>query len=267
MHIRSRPKNTILARWQAASISRNMDELIFIYGVVKTHFCELGGANFGETIFNVPSVNDGSGLHPGVPEDDRLKVASLSNYHYLNKATDRLIDVAQALSQRGRADILFVIAGDMTLNRRLPGRLGEIGAGGGTLGDYAAERGVADYFLFLGHVKDPESVLNACGALVRVARTKDPWGRDVIEALSFGLPVVTISAGEGFVVDGRNGIVHDEFHPDRFAGALLQLADNQALRRSLGTAGKAEISQLCDGPSRAADMVRVWQTAWKSRAA
>jgi len=260
MHMRTRPDPTAFARWQAATISRDMDALVFIYDSVREHFHHLGGAADGTTIFNVPPPALAPDRHEKIPTDDRLKVAVLSHYH-VSRGTDRLVEVAGELAKKGRRDILFVVAGRTNLSRNVPGRAGELGRVSGRLEDYAAEQNVSDYFLFLGSVDRPERVLNACDVLARPARAGDTWSRDVIEALHAGLPVVAVSQDDGFVEGERNGLVQTEYDAEGFAGALIRLADDRDLVRRLGLAGRADIQRLCDGASRAADLVGVWQQA------
>ena len=129
-------------------------------------------------------------------------MACLSNFLW-ERGLDRLIAIAQSLQTRGRKDIRFVVAGDMTLPKYLAGKLGDIGRQGGSLADYAKFQGVADMFLFLGHVPDPERVLAAAGLLIKPTRESNPWGRDFIEALAAGKPVASFGTYSKFVEDGK----------------------------------------------------------------
>src|SRR5690606_3206493 len=145
----------------------------------------------GTVVYNVVAPPDDD-VPPddNVPRDGRFRVASLSNFAWV-RGTDRLIDVAEALAGLGRRDVLFVVAGDMTLRGRVRDRLGRTGAGA-TLAELARARGVSDMFLFLGHVANPEAVLVACDALIKPTRNSDPWGRDIIEALAAARPVISL---------------------------------------------------------------------------
>src|SRR5262245_2517772 len=166
MHIRNMPYDTVFGRHQARIVARSVDRLAFITENERDNFAKLAGRSVpGRVIYNVaePPVQE-TVLHPGVPRDGRFKVAVLSNYAWV-RGTDRVVDVAKALLSRGRRDIAFVMAGDMKLDRAAAGPLRALDWRGATLADYASARGVAEMFVFLGHVAEPESVLLACDAL------------------------------------------------------------------------------------------------------
>jgi glycosyltransferase involved in cell wall biosynthesis len=264
-HVRTRPEPTPFARWQARSIARSADHVVFITENEQRHFAALGAHPQASVIYNVPvQVPDAITPHPEVPVDDRLKVAALSNYSYM-RGVDRLVELAEELAKRGRRDILFVVAGDMKLDGSLPGGLGEVGAKGGTLEDFAARRGVAEYFLFLGHVNEPERVVLGCDLVAKLTREANPWGRDIIEALGLGRPVVTLGTWNKLVEHGRTGFIFPEFDGPSVVEGILRLADDRELCRRLGDAGRERIATLCNGPERAAQLLEVWQQARKPK--
>ncbi len=260
MHIRTNPVPTIFARWQMRTIGRVVDHIVFITENEKKRFLAFGGVPRASSIIhNIVSPPDGAVTpHPDVPDDDRFKLVSLSNYAWV-RGLDRLVGVAEALAAQGRRDVLFVMAGSMALTRSLPGELGAVGRAGGTLADYVARMGLAEMFLFLGHVAEPERVLAACHALVRPSRDNNPWGRDVLETMAAGKPVIATGADSTFVENGVTGWLRGEFDAASFAAEIARLADNRALATQLGAAGRARVLELCDGPSRAAELAAVWR--------
>ena len=147
----------------------------------------------------------------------------------------------------------------MRLHGSLPGELGVLSRKGATLKEYAAARGVADMFLFLGHVSEPERVLAGCNALARLSREDNPWGRDVIEALGAGRPVIATGSYDRFVESDATGILLPTFSADALADNILRLADDRALAARLGAAAQVRIEALCNGPARAADLAAVWR--------
>ena len=259
MHLRTNLQDTVFARWQERTIGRTMDHLVFITENERRTFESLGGRCEGTVIFNVASRGqDDAEPHPGVPRDERFKIACLSNYGW-NRGTDRVIEVAQVLSARARRDFLFVMAGDMRLPGSLSGDLGAIGRRGGDLADYAAKCGVADMFAFLGHVTRPQDVLNACNVLVKPTREKNPWGRDIIEALANSKPVFTVGEWDTFVTNGETGFMAPEFDAEAWASALIELAEDPALCTEMGRNGSERLLRLCNGAERAADLLNVWR--------
>jgi glycosyltransferase involved in cell wall biosynthesis len=261
MHIRTRPPDNILARWQARQILKTMDHLVFITENEQEWLARLAGEATGTVIYNArPDTGRGPEAHPSIPLDGRFKIASLSNFSW-PRGVDRLVDIAVELEARGNKDVLFVLAGDMHLQKNLPGRLGELGLKGATLADYANECGVVDSFLFLGHVPDPENVLFSCDVLVKPTREDNPWGRDIIESLHFGRPVITIGTWGVFVINGETGLLHAKFDAAAMAEDIIKLSDDRILCKSIGTAGQTLIANLCSPKERAADLLGVWQRA------
>ena len=95
----------------------------------------------------------------------RLKILCLSNFSW-KRGLDRLVDIAAELSRMGRRNVLFVMAGTMDLKGPLPGLLGDIKRRGGACADYVAARGLAEMFMFLGHLPEIDSALDSCDLVI-----------------------------------------------------------------------------------------------------
>ena len=262
MHIRTMLHDGLFARCQSRTIVRSTKACVFITENEQRNMRRLGGSpRAGNVIYNVVVPADTAiAAHPALVSDGRAMIACLGNYAWI-RGIDRLVDVAAAIATEGRRDILFVVAGDMRVKDRKSPALREIARLGGSLADYAEARGVADMFVFLGHVAEPERVLAGCDMLVRPSREANPWGRDVLEAMAAGLPVVTIGSYDRFVEDGVTGVLQTDYQPARLAKALIDLADDPVRRKALGDAARARVFSLCDGSSRAADLLAVWRQA------
>ena len=268
MHMRTIVVPGAFARWQARSIARSADQIVFITENEHEAWERLGlRTPTPRVIYNIAVALPAEvSPHPAVPSDNRLRVACLSNYAWI-RGVDRLVEIAAELKSRGRTDVLFVVAGDMRLHGSLRGALGRIKSRGGTLADYAASNRVGDMFAFLGRVDEPERVLASCDIVARPSRGNNPWGRETLEALAAGKPVVCTGVYRRFVENGVTGIVSPDYDCAAFADAIIRLADDPALRHRLGTAGRRRVATLCDGPARAEDLRAVWTTAAACRAA
>ena len=258
MHIRTNLYGTPFCRWQTRSIVNTLDHLVFITENERRSVSDYSGLDAGGTvIFNIVQPNDAL-PNDKVPNDGRFKVACLSNYAWI-RGLDLIIDLAKILRANDRRDIQFIMAGNMRLTRSLPGALGKIAAAGGTLEDYAHENGVSDWFLFLGHVPDPERVLAACDALIKPTREANPWGRDIQEGLAAAKPVISIGTYDKFIEDRVTGVMPKSFDANDMAERICELADDRDVAKQLGEAGRKRILKLCDGPSRANDLLEVWR--------
>jgi len=267
MHVRSLLPDNVFARRQDRAAAAVIDRFAFITENERRQFEHFAGrALNGQVIFNIADAPAGDvEPHPDIPQDGRLRVAILSNFAWL-RGIDRLVDVADALARReGRGNVLFVIAGSLKLQSDVEGPLRNIRAKGGDFADYVRQRGFADMFVFLGHVSRPESVLVACDILVKPTRESNPWGRDILEALACGKPVMSVGTYDRFVEDGVTGFLTPEFDAGRWAVDLLALDRDRALGRRLGDQGAKRVAALCNGPARAADLVALWRDAVASR--
>lgn len=260
MHVRTMLHDGLFARYQSRTIGRAISACVYITENEQRNMRRLGGSpRADKVIYNVVAQADSTiASHPELVSDGRAKIACLGNYAWI-RGIDRLVDLAAVLAAKGRHDIHFVVAGDMRLkDPKLPA-LQEVARKGGSLADYAEAQGVADMFTFLGHVAEPEKVLAGCDILVRPSREANPWGRDVLEAMAAGLPVVTLGSYDRFVEDGVTGVLHTDYQPERMVQALLDLVDDPARRAALGDAARARVLSLCDGRARAADLLSVWR--------
>jgi glycosyltransferase involved in cell wall biosynthesis len=182
------------------------------------------------------------------------------------RGVDRLVDVAEHLARRGRRDILFLIAGKVNLPKGLPGDLAEVSNSGGSLADYAHIRGVADMFIFFGHVAEPETVLAASDVLVKPTRFNNPWGRDILEAMACATPVIAIGTYDRFVRNRETGYLLSDYSADEIADILLALDADRERCRQLGKNGARWVADLCDGRTQASKLLSVWQEAVTRRA-
>ena len=58
--------------------------------------------------------------------------------------------------------------------------------------DYVKTKNYKNNFIFLGQLEKPESLLKSIDVLLKPTRLNNPWGRDILEALYFGKPVISI---------------------------------------------------------------------------
>jgi glycosyltransferase involved in cell wall biosynthesis len=258
VHIRTLLPSTLFSRWQYRTIGRIASRCIYITEMEQENAVRLSAINSkGPVIYNIVSPTPALEPDPAVAKRIEFKLASISNYAWL-RGNDRLIDVAVELKQRGREEFVFVVAGRMELTGNLPGLLGELAASGGTLRDYAERLDVAHLFHFLGPVPDPSPVLRACDLLVRPSRNNDPWGREVLEAMMHGLPVIAMGEYNKFVESGVTGYLHAKFDAGAFADNIIALADRDEVRAAMSAASRDRVSVLCDGPARSSDLAQVW---------
>ncbi|MCJ2166245.1 MULTISPECIES: glycosyltransferase family 4 protein [unclassified Pseudodesulfovibrio] len=91
--------------------------------------------------------------------------------------------------------------------------------------------GIGDIVSFQGFSVEPEKEMQGIHLLLRPDLTGHPWGRDIIEAMSQGRPVLATGDSEIFIAKGLTGELVPAGDADAFARALVQLADRDKLKR------------------------------------
>jgi len=122
------------------------------------------------------------------------------------------------------------------------------------------EHELGDRIRFHGYVAEPLRALASCHALLRLTRLRpSPWGRDIIEAMMVGLPIVTVGTFQGYVEDGRNGFVDATFDADQSAAHLIRLCDDGMLRSAMSEANRKKARAMFDAANRAADVAALYR--------
>lgn len=260
-HIRTTLVPTLSARIVYRMIHRRADWVVFISDGVAAHFATLTGAENGphtRIVFNAyrPADWDGDALVPeGDPDHEKFRVLTLSNITP-NRGIDRQLDVATVLKARGIDDILLVICGGAQHKSLKPGA--EPGYPERIFAR-AAEDGLLGHVEFAGHVHPPECALQAADALMKLGRENVPWGRDLIEAMTFGLPIVTLGTFQTVVEDGVNGFIDPEFDAERVADHLIRLRDDAALRDRIGAANREKAARMFSPEASAAAIEAIYE--------
>ncbi|WP_246798633.1 glycosyltransferase [Deferribacter autotrophicus] len=96
-----------------------------------------------------------------------------------------------------------------------------------------------------GTVKNVASYLKDANLFVLTSRSES-FPNSLLEAMSFGLPVVAHSVGavNDLIIDGKNGFVVDNLDIDKFANKILFLYNNRKLSQRMGDNNREIIRQL-----------------------
>lgn len=90
---------------------------------------------------------------------------------------------------------------------------------------------IQDIVEFPGFSDTPELEMCRAHLIVRPDATGQPWGRDVIEAMSLGRPVLAVGERETFVRTGVTGTLVPRGDVRALAEAMVELADRATLKR------------------------------------
>ena len=252
IHMRTMLPRNGYARLQARCIERMADHLIFISENERHRYCELLGRRSakGSVIFNGFEISE-SPSNPSASESIFFKVLYMGNLTY-NKGANRLIELALEAKSRGMKNLLFVVCGE---DRGEKGERAE-----GTVASEAERSGAGSYFRFMGHQADPDRFLKECHALIRLSRWNDPWGRDIIEAMAYGKPVLATGAYEGFVEHGINGFLHPVFDAKEMMDKIAYLAGHPEVVDRIGRANREKAKRLFDAQANTARITSLYHS-------
>lgn len=242
-HSRAHLPVTHWGRWLVRSLAHNVNAIFFISPQEESRWQELlGGADGprGEIMWNIARAP-----LPRQPFTARPEIVFLGNVAYA-KGPDRLIDIAAAIARKNGPRFCFAIYGranrETGFARGLERRIGDLG--------------LSDAVELRGHIADPASVLARAFALIRPSRDDDPWGRDVIEAGTAGVPVLATGTFDGVVQHGRTGYLFGEFDAESFADSLIALHEDPGLWQRLSANGAALGKERFGGAAQAEQFMR-----------
>ena len=246
-----------LAKKQIKIISKVSEKVIFISNNEKKSYQRLGGYRDGEIIYNLLS-NISNNVHLKLIDEKRFKIAAIENYRW-SRGTDRLIEIAEELKHNNRNDIVFVVAGDMTIQNSQKSKLNSSFNKYRTLIEYVKSKGLSNYFIFLGHVSKPEEVILGCNALVSLTRRAGPWGRSVIEAMKMQKLVISTGPNQGFITDNKTGIYIKNYDPQVLAKRIILIIDDKVKLLSMSLAGYKYINLKTDKEKNTQKIIKIWK--------
>ena len=272
MHARSvLDRETRWFRWYSYRKYRSdVDRLIAIDQSVRHSLRELDHC---DVVYN-PLRDNAQGGDGAVQRSEgggRVRVTFLSGLMRYKGIWD-LLEAARLL--RDRDDIVFQVAGANAhpdAFYRSP-----VGRVSGVLGLAADERTATARFIererltdrvkLLGHVDPVSDLLARTDVLVFPSHLNGP-GRSVFEAGAMGIPSVVSLRDrvEDIVVDGVTGLVVEERSPASLAAAVARLADDAALRRSLGQNARARYLEQFDGDRIAGQVMGIYRDVLQAR--
>jgi glycosyltransferase involved in cell wall biosynthesis len=104
--------------------------------------------------------------------------------------------------------------------------------------------GLGNEITFTGYREDAPAIMNAADVVVLPSRS-EPFGRVLIEAMALRKPVIASNDGgpAEIVIDGTTGLLVAPGDPRDLAEAILTLARDPALRKSMGAAGRKRVQE------------------------
>lgn len=145
-----------------------------------------------------------------------ISVSRLSGW----KRLERIIEAYRVISKSGR-NIKHIFVGEGETREYLTGLINEYG--------------LQSYFVFAGDVphKDVPQYLQSADIFFSFFDSTN-IGNPLQEALKLHLPIVTYDVGDTAVmINGKNGVLLDGYEPEKIAGAVYRILDDNEYREGL----------------------------------
>lgn len=216
-HIRSTLGLTVFGKILYRFINAYFDYVIFINPQVSKNFRNVIGKKLrvsNKVITNPYEAETDSQDSTAVKANRDFVVVCMSSITY-NRGIDRVVKVAEVLKEYSY--IRFEIHGALRPTEKCPGTGVRYGQS-----IHQAATGLRNLSI-LGFTMDPEQIYRRSSALVKFDRDGTPWGRDILEAQSFGLPVVATGC-VGAVSHKEDGFLLPVFSAEEAAYYIRWLA-------------------------------------------
>ena len=129
----------------------------------------------------------------------KLRILSLSNFSY-ERGVDRILDVAESLYLKKTHNIQFNLLGDYKI-RSIKNLFYKKNYNLKHLINKKKLRNIK----VLGHKNSIQKYLNQNNLLLYLPRVDSAWGRNIIESLNNGLPVITLGKTNKLIINNNNG--------------------------------------------------------------
>ena len=184
----------------------------------------------------------------------RFKVLYLGNLSF-PKGVDRLIEIAKVLKQMGAYQVVFLVCGEERGKRNPLGRSCMLRE----LQQSVKEDLLEDMVFFAGFQNNPEMLISCSDVIIRVSRYNDPWGRDVIEGIVGGKPVLATGDNSVFIEEGINGYLFEDFNARKMAEKIVFLAETLKAYQQIAQANLDKGATLFSGEAIARQVSRMYE--------
>lgn len=256
LHIRVMHPRKAITRLFVRHLVPLFDHIIFITENERDRLVECGyGLNNPHSVlYNPIDARLLGGETSPPPSSGTFRVSFFGTLDALRGA-DRLIEVGRILKSKGISAEIELFGRGPRYRRFLFFKRKDEGC----LQAAIEGAGVAGFVRLRGHSAVPEIEIAKSHIVVRPSRGSDPWGRDIIETMSLGRPVIATGSFDGFVSPGETGYLIEPWDSMQVADIIETLATQPAIAAQLGSAAKARARRLFDPALYASHVTQIYR--------
>ncbi len=109
------------------------------------------------------------------------------------------------------------------------------------------ELGLEEKVILLGFREDMPEIISCSDIIVHTSYLPEPFGRDIIEGMSCGKPVIcTNIGGPQEIITPKTGIMIEPQKPEILLHNIMLLSDDDHDRKALGVEARKRVEELFD---------------------
>ncbi len=113
-------------------------------------------------------------------------------------------------------------------------------------------------------LENVEAVIQNWGIGLRLEKSMMPWGRDILELMAVGVPVVALGVDEVIIQNNETGILVNAIDVDSIVHAIQELIDHPQKRESMGAKGREWVEKNAGVESYRKTIVSIYQNVMAS---
>lgn len=87
-----------------------------------------------------------------------------------------------------------------------------------------------------------------------------PWGRDIIESMALGKPIVAFGSSEFYIENNCNGFLVPSNSPRELAHKIVDLINNPNKRQKFGANGYKKVREMCDISKYGISIMKIYKS-------
>lgn len=252
VHIRELiPGDTVIGRTIIDNIKRNSNFIICISENEESNFKDFEKR---DVIPNTVDFNEIDSIKKNkfrrkYKIDENIVLITMSSHLYRPKGHLLLLEAINIFAKEyPKKDFLFLIVG-AKLNfyylKKILKKLLHIEDYLGEIFDKIKELKKDKYLKLIPYTYDIYPIIKDSDIIVRPSLSLDPWGRDIIEGMAFGKPIIATGSSSFYIIPGETGFLVNP-DPKELAVRLKQLVEIKSLRDIMGKNGRERIEKICN---------------------